>query len=81
MAILWNHTDSKNGINCSKSSTVRYRSNVANLGAVANLKTEVYSLDWKDVDLQGSLVSGASSGGAIGLWKYQMKLTNSHHKR
>ena len=33
---------------------------------MANIKTEVYSIEWKDIDLQGSLVSGASSGGAIG---------------
>ena len=27
----------------------------------------MYTLEWKDIDLQGSLVSGASSGGAIGM--------------
>jgi hypothetical protein len=29
-------------------------------------QTELYTYDWKYVNLQGSLVAGASSGGAIG---------------
>jgi hypothetical protein len=33
---------------------------------VTERQTEVYTLEWKDIDLQGSLISGASSGGAIG---------------
>ena len=36
------------------------------VGCSTNEQTELYTLDWKEVDLHGSLVSGASSGGAIG---------------
>jgi len=47
---------------------------------VANTKTEFYSIDWKDIDLQGSLVSGASAGGAIGRLFVISKTDDSNNK-
>jgi len=47
---------------------------------VANMQTEFYSIDWKEIDLQGSLVSGASSGGAIGDFFVLSDANDSYNK-
>ena len=49
-----------------KSSTAKYCVLSERGMANSQQQTEYYTFNWKNVDLQGSLVAGASSGGAIG---------------